>query len=671
MKLWSRPDRIGKNLRAEIGEKGESLMPAKEYVVDIELWHRGTNDLAYASVQEVDDHLQHSADTNPRILDRYVGDGLCLIRVALSGAVLSSLLDLSVVAEAEYPPQPNFDPVAAARLTARDFPATSRPEPTGPRICILDSGVASRHPLLRNNVGHTAAVMSSTTLPEDEHGHGTMVGGLAVFGSVRACYESGTFSSPIILFSARLLDRNNRFDNEKLIVNQIRQAITTFRGEPHNCRVFNLSLGTSAPAFGDGVHRQTVWAESLDILARELKVLLVVSAGNFTEVFTINRADAESVARNYPTYLLEEPARISDPATAAIPITVGALAEHDVPAVRRGSGVGDIVRSIARPDHPAPFTRVGHGLNGAIKPEFVDYGGNAVFRGTGNVRSIGREQGTSVMSFSYQHLQQLFAYDVGTSFAAPLVARNAVLTWNRLRAVLGSEPDPNLVRAVMASAAIVPNEIETIFPDKDDQFRVAGYGRVDVDLALNSSDRRVTLVAQGRLGIDKFAVYSVPIPTNFSSSGGGKLIRVALAFDPPVRRRRVDYLGVQMTFQMIRGRSLDEVINAYRSVDAGEEPDSAIGSPYKIAFEPKESPRNAGYQRKMSTLQLGEFSFLKDVEKYGDTYWLVVRAERKWAPDEVESQDYAVAVVLAAENDQLYNAVSLRLQQRVRVRARR
>lgn len=672
MMLWSRRERIGTRLKQDIGEAGTDTVPATRYTVDVELWHRGTRELAASSVQEVENLIGQMTEGEHGVLDRYIGDDICLLRLAVSGDVLSRLLDLTVVAEVEYPPQPQFDPIAAAQVTPRDFPTPVRPAPNGPRVCVVDSGTTTRHPLLENNIGSAAAFMSTTTIPEDEHGHGTMVSGLAAFGSVRACYESGSFSSPVTIFSARVLNRGNRFDDERLIVNQMREAITTFREQPHNCRVFNLSLGSGDSAFVDGGERQTIWAESLDVLARELKVLLVVSAGNFAEVFTRDRAAAEQVLSQYPQYLLDEQVRLSDPATAAIPLTVGAISEHDVVARGRGIGANDITRAIAGRNKPAPFTRVGHGINGAIKPEFIDYGGNAVFGGTGsNYRFVGRDQGLDVMSFSNRPLQRLFAYDVGTSFAAPLVARNAALLWDRLRATFGSEPHPNLVRAVMASAANVPAEVSAAFPNQDDCLRVAGYGRIDPDFAFASSNKRVTLVAEGSLTLDRFAVYSVPIPQSFVDARGRKSIRVALAFDPPVRRRRMDYLGVQMTFQMIRGKTLDEVIDAYRSVDPDEEPERAIQGSCKIDFEPKESSRIGGYKRKLSTLQRADASFTRIGARYSDTYWLVVRSERKWAPVEIETQDYAIAVVLAAEDAQLYNNISLRLQQRTRIRTRR
>lgn len=64
------------------------------------------------------------------------------------------------------------------------------------------------------------------------------------------------------------------------------------------------------------------------------------------------------------------------------------------------------------------------------------------------------------------------------------------------------------------------------------------------------------MIVQGTLGIDTFAIYAVPITDEFIGARGKKRIRVALAFDPPVRRRRMDYLGIVMNFQLYNSISL-------------------------------------------------------------------------------------------------------------------
>ena len=132
-----------------------------------------------------------------------------------------------------------------------------------------------------------------------------------------------------------MLNSENRFDDELLIIQQMRRAIELFKAPPYNCRVFNLSLGDDSPCLRAN-SRQSLWAECLDLLARELKVLLVVSAGNQHLGTGNNARDAEEVLGNYPEYLFEADCGLCDPATAAIAVTVGGIAQHDEPQVRRG-----------------------------------------------------------------------------------------------------------------------------------------------------------------------------------------------------------------------------------------------------------------------------------------------------------------------------------------------
>src|SRR5207244_1237840 len=80
------------------------------------------------------------------------------------------------------------------------------------------------------------------------------------------------------------------------------------------------------------------------------------------------------------------------------------------------------------------------------------------------------------------------------SFAAPRVARAAALVWEHLREALDEGPDPNLVRAVLATAAVEPQALrDRICPARgeDNPRRVCGYGAIAEDFALNTADRRV------------------------------------------------------------------------------------------------------------------------------------------------------------------------------------
>ncbi|MGJ5818580.1 S8 family peptidase [Paludibaculum fermentans] len=673
LRSWSRADRIGPRLATEIGVNGDRIDRIRIYTLDVELWHPGLAELARQKMAELQALVNDNRTERERLSDRFVGDLLAIARVSVSGVKLDRLLDASIIAEAELPEQPVFDAVVAAQVTPRDFPAPPPPPDDGPRVCILDSGITSNHPLLRANVGGEEAVLTATDNPADMNGHGTHVGGLAVFGDVRACYADGTFSSPIRLFSARVLNDQNRFDDDRLIHTQMEAAIELFRREPYDCRVFNLSLGSPDVVLNGANRRQTLWAEALDTLARKYKVLLVVSAGNNSNVSAKTPADAERILQNYPQYLFDGDAGLSDPATAAIALTIGSLSQFAAPAVRAGAGAGDFVRAVASVDEPSPFTRTGLGINRAIKPDLVHYGGNLLFEGFGNnvrrVRTENPDAGTSVMSFSHEPLDRLFAFRIGTSQAAPAVARMAALLWDRLDGTFDGELDPNLVRAVLANCASVPeaaaNRIAAVNAD-DGVLRTYGYGLPDAELAFESGDRRATLIAQGRIQIDTLLLYEIPIPTVLRAAPGGKRIIVSLAFDPPVRRRRADYLGVEMGMHLFRGKTPEEIVAAYRFVTKGERKTApkSLQSPFKCPLEPNAEVVET------STLQRREWAFRTTADRYGETYYLMVQARRNWAPEEIGHQDFGIAVTVTADEPRLYNQVQQRVRARERVRRR-
>ncbi len=673
LRSWSRADRIGPRLAAEIGVDGERIDPGRIYALDVELWHPGFAELARQKMAELDALINDSRTERERLSDRFVGDLLAIARVSVSGVKLDRLLNTPIIAEAELPEQPVFDAVAAAQVTPRDFPAPPPPPENGPRVCIIDSGITSNHPLLRANVGGEEAVLPATDNPTDMNGHGTHVGGIAVFGDIRACFADGTFSSPIRLFSARVLNDQNRFDDDRLIHTQMESAIELFRREPYDCRVFNLSLGSPDVVLNGANRRQTLWAEALDTLARKHKVLLVVSAGNNGNVYANTPADAERILQNYPQYLFDGDAGLSDPATAAIALTIGSLSQFAAPAVRVGAGAGDFVRAVAGVNEPSPFTRTGLGINGAIKPDLVQYGGNLLFEGFGdNVRRVRTENpnaGTSVMSFSHEPQDRPFAFRIGTSQATPAVSRMAALLWDRLDDTFDGELDPNLVRAVLANCAAVPdnaaNRIAAINA-ADGVLRACGYGLPDAELALESGDRRVTLVAQGKIQVDTLLLYEIPIPTVLRTAPGRKKIIISLAFDPPVRRRRADYLGVEMGMHLFRGKTPQEIVAAYRSVTRDERRTApkSLQSPFKCPLEPSAA------QVETSTLQRREWAFTTTADRYGETYYLMVQARRNWATGEILDQDFGIAVTITADEPHLYNQVQQRVRARERVRRR-
>src|SRR6266850_148671 len=586
-------DRIGRLLRANEIFDVDNLRVDQPYVIDVELWDFGGRDANLRKVAEIENFVR---DTGGEATDHYVGESLVLVRIRAVGRIVRQLLNLDAVAQVDLPPKPSL---AVAEMLARvlpDFPPVQEPDANAPSIAILDSGLASAHPLLAPAVGEATAVPLALGDSADAQGHGTLVGGIALYGDVEACIEALAFVPQLRLYSARVLNEGNRFDDTALITTQMSDAIRYF-ANTYGCRVFNLSLGDEDLPYRGG--KVSPWASILDTLARELNVVILVSAGNFTYQPPGDQPPDAHVQR-FPRYLLDDDAKIIEPATGAIVLTVGALSRSD--ALPPGAAQRDVaLRPISLEGEPSPFTRSGPGLGGAIKPELCDFGGNHAYDGA--IRATRRFNELSVVSMNREYLRRLFAVDIGTSFAAPRVAHSAAR-------LVGAFPDAsaNLIRALLASSATVPpaaiNRLNGVAPEA--VLRVCGYGRASFDHARFSDENRVVLYSDSGLAHDNFHVYEIPIPDEFLERRDARTVEVTLAYDPPVRHSRFDYLGVKMSFRLIRGRNLQQVVEAFRRQPGDAAPvDGLTSTRWHCKMNPTPTLREGG------TLQKAIFPMLR------------------------------------------------------------
>jgi len=648
-------DRIGRLFRTEGVVDPGSLDDSSRYVIDIELWDFGNRQTNRVKVDELRNFIEREGG---RVTDQYIGESMVLLRSHGSGALVKDLLQVEYVATVDLPPKPTLTVSELLQVGIEDLPEVPAPDNSAPGVAVLDSGLTTGHPLLGPAVGEATSVPSSWGDGSDGHGHGTMVAGLALYGDVEECISSRSFVPTLRLYSARVLNDNCQFDDENLITTQMREAMEYFRST-YGCRVFNTSLGDERLAYQGG--KVSPWASILDTLARELDVVIVVSAGNYNHNVS-SRSSQDSILQDYPRYLLDDAARVIEPATGLIVLTVGALAHSaNVPPGSAGDSVA--FRPIAHENQPSPFTRCGPGLGDAIKPEFCEIGGNQIYDGqTQRVRNVHE---CSVVSMNRQYVQQLFTTDTGTSFAAPKVAHIASQLYR-------SFPDAsaNLIRALLAASATVPEQAISLLEPlgNDSILRICGYGRPNLSLAQTSDEARVVLYAQSELDFDKFHIYELPIPQEFIQERGTRSITVTLAYDPPVRHTRFDYLGVKMSFRLIRGKTADEVAAAFESRNSDEDPVDSITSSSSFCCNMKPTST----QREGGTLQKAVFTMQRRPPRdYGDTYFLVVRCEKKWARDEHAPQRYAVvAVVEHSAHINLYNTIRERLMARLRVRPR-
>lgn len=152
-------------------------------------------------------------------------------------------------------------------------------------------------------------------------------------------------------------------------------------------------------------------------------------------------------------------------------------------------------------------------------------------------------------------------------------------------------------------------------------------------------------------------MYEVAVPKIFQKEKGRRTIRVTLAYDPPVRHSREDYVGIGMSFRLIRGCDSDLVFQHYRRRTMEDGPFPEIASRYDCKLKP------GARAREKSTLQTASIDFKTDIETYGDKYFLVIRCEGGWAAPLIDRQRFSVVVELSHEAQiRLYQRLQIQMQ---------
>lgn len=636
-------DRIGLRLRSEGITEPEEFDAIDMLSADLELWDLGKRDLRQRKLADIEAYV---VARGGEWLDEYVGPSITMARIRASGEIFRALLALEDVASIDLPPAPDIATAEALQLELGELPGRDPLGEDAPLIGVIDSGIVD-HPLIEDILAGAIGVPERLGTA-DEWGHGTRVGGVAVFGDLRAQLAGGgPLARGARLCTAKVVNERGDFDDRRLVPSQMREAVTALNAR-FGCRLFVIALADRKRVYDGG--KVGTWAATLDELARELDVVIVVSAGNRAPRGG-NRI--EQAVTEYPRYLTEEGNRLFEPGGAVNVVTVGSLAHGNGLDGRLGAEVA--VRPITEEGEPSPFTRIGPGVEGSMKPDFIDLGGTMIVDPLVQRLRDGRDVASAgLLTLHHQPLEQLITSGSGTSYAAPIVAFKAAQLLSRF-----PDASANLVRALLASSATIPGAAyQRLAPLGDDAVRnVCGYGQIDLEHAAFSDDARVVLFAEDELALDHFAIFELPIPAIYQSTNGRRTVRISLAYDPPVRHSRNDYAGVGMSFRLVRGCDPVLISEHYRRRPKDEQiPDIANRFQCKMMPGPQ--------KREKSTLQSAVATFKADISAYGDRYFIIVRCEAGWAA-ELASQRFALVVEVAHEvGIQLYQQIRQRIQLR-------
>ena len=642
---WSSQDRTGWALQRD------GFPDDEQFIVDVELWPPSQND---ATVLQRDT-FEAWLDTNGgEIIDSVRQPYLTIYRIRCTRVLAEDLLRYRDVRTVDLPPRIGLEHQLLYTEVQQLDPIPNPPD-GAPGVVTLDSGLVAGHPLLAPAVGDTQSFVSGKG-PEDEHGHGTSVSGIALYDDIAECIRNNSFVPELRLFSGRILDEYNQGD-PPLIHNQIDTAVRYFV-DTYDCRVFNLSYGDLNKPYQGG--HVAGLAVTLDALQRELDVLFVVPTGNYVR-------DQGDWRIGYPDYLKEDNARLIDPAPALNVLTVGSLARYEkgFPSQRWPADPAYI--AVAKAEQPSPFTRHGPSVNGAVKPELVDFGGNIIVdAGNGNRQMVG-PQGIGEITTSRDFATgRPFTQESGTSFAAPRVA-------NAAARILAEIPDAStdLCRALLVAHARTPlASAEMYRADKEALRDITGYGRVDRSALFRSLDDCVTLWAEEFIQNRRHHFYEIPIPEGFwLGDKRARELTVALAYRPAVRTTRIEYRASSVRFKLVPAGSLNEVARWFNAE-------------FEITKEERKrvKERNSGRGlpetvRSKGTVQASTWTFTQPSKLARQKSWFVVvtRNDPVWGGNiAYEREPYSLVVTLSdrIEPPTQLSAQSLYEQTRALLRGR-
>lgn len=388
---------------------------------------------------------------------------------------------------------------------------------TLPCVAVVDLGVPSDHLRLQP---FRRGQFYTQDAPRDPAGdHGSVVASRIVFGHceteaelLEARGRCSFFDAIVASDSTVMLNGSSveHVPNQHRVSDEfVMEALRGVRGAAPDVRVFNLSIGD-----------ERTFADFQPVQRRE-KRLLLQHMDNFAFandcVIAVAAGNSPPGVPSNPPY----PGHVIDPRWALGPWASGFNTWVCGSFVSRLSTNG----LVKNKGWPSPFTRIGPGLCDAPIPSFSAPGGN-----TNDIYRLGADLG--VLGFSASGLVE---DHIGTSQAAPILAREAALTLQYLQkehCASGTQPFAVTARAFLTLTANRPVQDQ---PVKALVERTLGRGQATIQRLRNPAAGSAVILWQGYIESSRDTVrVQLPIPFEWLDEAERPVLRLIVCSDPPV-----------------------------------------------------------------------------------------------------------------------------------------
>ncbi|TDU63165.1 subtilase family protein [Prosthecobacter fusiformis] len=435
--------------------------------------------------------------------------GRYFLRATLDATMIKRLADEFTSIQSIHPPI--FALTESLPLEVIGSSGSVANHPTGPAsrlpcVAVVDTAIPQEHEWLKDYRRGNALLGQNCSNNATDH-HGSVVATRVVYGDI----DLSDPNADLPPASCRFLEvRVGSGLPNRIRTESVATALTTALIAAPDVRVFNLSFDSQQrledmPAT---LRKETLkLIEDIDNLAFDHDVVVVVAAGN-----------AQGGVIPTPPY----PLHFDNPGWEL----------HSYPRAFNALTCGGIARKMSagglvpEPDSPSPFSRVGPGFANSPKPDFCESAGDS----GQDYRAIagGGIWGLDSTCFTKETF--------GTSYAAPLLAREAAFVLDDLQAKCpgDSRPFACTAKAVLAMSAdeVTARLSEPLQPLAK---RTTGFGIARAAYFKNPAAQKARFVWQGVIEHeDDIVRVQIPIPLAWIAESASPQLKLCIAWDTPV-----------------------------------------------------------------------------------------------------------------------------------------